>query len=148
MELLQMYMMCFIGLPYRWGGDDPINGFDCSGLVQEILAAVDMDPPGDQTAQGLYEYFLDDCFPNVKGCGSLVFYGKSTKAITHVAMMIDPVTVIEAGGGGSQTTSLEAAAKQNAYIRLRRFDRRRDIVAVLMPRYEHMPLKDPHVRIS
>jgi len=140
-ELLQMYMMSFVGLPYRWGGDDPILGYDCSGLVQEFLASVDMDPPGDQNAQQLFQYFVG--FDNhiegrVLGCGALCFYGKSVKEITHVAMMIDDTSIVEAGGGGSKTTSLEAAAQQNAYVRMRRFDRRKDLVAVLMPRYGYM----------
>jgi cell wall-associated NlpC family hydrolase len=58
MDLLIQYAMSFIGVPYRWGGSNPITGFDCSGLVQEILKSVYMDPPGDQTAEALYQYFL------------------------------------------------------------------------------------------
>lgn len=137
-ELLREYALAMVGLPYRWGGDDPILGYDCSGLVQELLAAVDMDPPGDQSAQQLYEYFKDRNLGSFLGCGALVFYGKSITEITHVAIMIDETTVIEAGGGGSSTTTLDAAAKQNAFIRLRRFDRRKDIVAILMPRFGYM----------
>ncbi|MFC1535727.1 NlpC/P60 family protein, partial [Candidatus Neomarinimicrobiota bacterium] len=30
----------FVGLPYLWGGDDAVAGYDCSGLVIEILKSV------------------------------------------------------------------------------------------------------------
>jgi cell wall-associated NlpC family hydrolase len=134
-ELLQEYALRFVGLPYRWGGDDPINGFDCSGLVQELLASVGMDPPGDQNAQGLFEHFLPSSHREVRGAGALAFYGITPEKITHVAMFIDHDTVIEAGGGGSKTLTREDAAAQNAFIRLRPYNHRKDLVAVLMPTY-------------
>ena len=137
-EVLQAYMIRLVGVPYRWGGDDPSLGFDCSGLAQELLASVGMDPPGDQTAQNLYDHFAKSNLGPVKACGALAFYGKSVTEITHVGMMLDSVHIVEAGGGGSSTTTLEAAAKQNAFVRIRRFDHRKDVVAVLMPRYGYM----------
>src|SRR3972149_3669813 len=52
------YLQRFIGLPYLWGGDDPMSGFDCSGLIVEILQAVGILPHGsDFTADALYEKF-------------------------------------------------------------------------------------------
>src|SRR3990172_6729299 len=114
------YAKSFIGLPYRWGGDDPIEGMDCSGLVQEILASVGMDPPGDQTAQKLYDHFSLHGKIGVYGeelVGALAFFGPDNKHISHVAFCIDQYRMIEAGGGGSQTKTREDAAKQNAFVR-------------------------------
>ncbi len=128
------YAKKFIGQPYIWGGDDPIIGFDCSGLVQEILASVGMDPPGDQTAQGLYDHFKNNS-DGIMGIGALCFYGKSVSEITHVAFMIENYCIVEAGGGGSKTTSAEAAADMNAFVRIRPYNRRKDLVAVLNPYY-------------
>jgi len=137
-EVLQAYMLRLVGTPYRWGGDDPILGFDCSGIAQELLASVGADPPGDQSALALYQYFKNSNLGDIRGCGALVFYGKSLTEISHVAMMLDSVHIVEAGGGGSTTTTLEAAAKQNAFVRIRRIDHRKDLLAVLMPRYGYM----------
>lgn len=135
MNLVVDYAMSFLGLPYIWGGDDPIKGFDCSGLVQEILSSVGMDPPGDQTAQALYNYFEGKSTHNAFSAGAIAFYGKSVREITHVAFMIDSYRIIEAGGGGSHTLTKEDAALQNAFIRIRLRTNRKDFLCTLKPQY-------------
>lgn len=136
LEMLKATALSFLGKPYVWGGDDPINGFDCSGLVQEILASVGMDPKGDQTAQGIYDIFNPIGTPLERGLGALAFYGKSIKEITHIAMLLDEEHIIEAGGGGSKTLTAQDAIRQNAFVRIRRVDNRSDLVAIVMPPYE------------
>lgn len=124
----------FLILPYIWGGDDPILGFDCSGLVQELLAMIGLDPPGDQTAQSLYDHFKSRSTEGPRACGTLVFFGSSISKITHVGLMLDDVSMIEAAGGGSKTTSMAQAATQNAYIRVRPYSNRKDLIAIVNPR--------------
>lgn len=131
-ELFKQAALKWINVPYKWGGDDGLKGIDCSGLAQELLAMVGADPSGDQTAQALYNYFKNRS-EEVKDTGALVFYGQSPAAITHVAVMLDQETIIEAGGGGSRTNTIEDAAAQNAVVRLRPWNRRKDVVAVLRP---------------
>lgn len=133
-ETLIRYAYQFVGLPYRWGGDDTIKGFDCSGLVQELYASIGYDPSGDQTAQGLYDLLKEDAHENVFRPGALAFYGKSKAEITHVAMFVSYSQVIEAGGGGSKTKTIEDASIQNAYVRIRPYNKRQDLVAVILPK--------------
>lgn len=135
MQILLYYAMSLVGTPYRWGGDDPIAGFDCSGLVQELLSSAGIDPPGDQTAQGLHDYFEKKGSFNKYGMGALAFFGESAKKISHVAFCLDGYRMLEAGGGGSATTSLDAAIKQNAYVRIRPIKSRKDLQAIIMPYY-------------
>jgi len=136
MKTLEKYAMSMVGLPYKWGGDDPIKGFDCSGLVIELLQSCGMLPRGyDTTASGLYHRFLKSGNQTVLGFGSLVFYGKGTHRITHVGFMIDEWRMIEAGGGNSRTVNRDVAASQNAFIRIRPIDFRKDLVAVVKPKY-------------
>lgn len=129
------YGMCLIGTPYKWGGANPVSGMDCSGAIQEILSSIGFDPRGDQTAAGLYESFAPRSEHGKLAAGALVFYGSSLDKITHVAMMINDFQVMEAGGGGSKTITRDDAARDSAFFRIRPFNLRTDIVAVLMPTY-------------
>jgi cell wall-associated NlpC family hydrolase len=138
MKLLYDYALSFIGLPYIWGGDDAVAGFDCSGLVQELLAAIGADPAGDQNAQTLHDHFLANGKLGVMGLGALVFYGKSTKEISHIVMMLDDKSCIGADGGGSTTVDRAAAIKANAFVKVRPFDYRKDMVAIVMPDYQKL----------
>ena len=50
----------YLGKPYIWGGDDPVGGFDCSGLVVELFKSVGKLPrQGDWTAHDLWLKFKD-----------------------------------------------------------------------------------------
>lgn len=135
MQLLIDYAMRFVGTPYRYGGDDPMSGMDCSDMVQQVLAAAGIDPPGDQNAQSLYDYFEKNGSYNKYGAGALAFYGQSTTKISHIAFCIDQYRIIEAGGGDSTTTTLDAAIKRNAFVRMRLIKHRTDLQAVIMPSY-------------
>lgn len=109
-------------------------GFDCSGLVQELLAIQGIDPKGDQTAHALFKYFSDP--ENGLKCpcdtGALLFFGSESK-ITHVAMGFDTRIMLEAGGGGSSTESLKAAIQENAFVRLRPWQSRKDLRGIYWP---------------
>lgn len=125
--------MQFLNIPYKWGGATPLVGLDCSGLVQELLSIIGIDPPGDQTAFALMQHFEKEGIASGPGTGSLVFYGKNG-VVSHVGMMISPTHIIEAGGGGSTTSNLDVAKEQDARVRIRRFDRRSDIVKIIKPK--------------
>lgn len=128
------YAMCMVGTAYKWGGNSPMEGYDCSGGIQEVLASVGMDPHGDQTSQSLYDYLVKVC-DHRSGAGAIVFYGKSVKEITHVALMINDSQIWEVAGGGSKTLTREDAIRDSAFARIRMIGNRKDLVAVLMPRY-------------
>lgn len=135
--------MMFVGQPYIWGGNNPITGFDCSGFVQHVLDSSGMDPKGDQTSQSLYYYFKQEGKElNFIQRGALVFYGRSTKNITHVSLAIDTARVIEAGGGDRSTRSKEDAARCNACVRIKPISHRSDIVAIIMPDYPSFMFDD------
>ncbi len=136
MEFFKLYLFALIGLPYRWGGDDSIQGFDCSGLTCELLIAMGVLPHGtDLTAQGLYDKFSQKGSVGQYGIGALAFYGKDTKSITHVAPCLDEELMVEAGGGGADTVTLDVAARRNAFVRMRPIRYRKDFLCVVKPFY-------------
>lgn len=117
----------FLNVPYRWGGDDPLDGVDCSGLVNEGLKATGLIPrEGDFTADQLLNVLFrtrpryrltTELVP-----GMLVFFGEPK--VVHVeivwAVFADRVLTIGASGGGSATVDRALAARQNAYVKIRR----------------------------
>ncbi len=108
--------------PYVWGGDDPVAGFDCSGLVIEGLKGVGILPKiGDWTAEGLSVHLKNRETKRLKP-GCLLFYEHHHR-ITHVvivwAVIGDRVLVIGASGGGRKIKTREDAIKHNAYTKVR-----------------------------
>lgn len=151
MQGLLDYAESFQGMPYIFGGPQwptPSNGyfgFDCSGYVQEVLASIGQDPPGDQNAQTLFEhfskygmvYFKGHEPPHAHALGALAFFGENADNITHVGFItrVDPLRMMEAGGGTSKTRTIEDAVKADARIRMRPVHRRKDLIAIIRPHY-------------
>ena len=72
----------------------------------------------DNTANGLYVRYSAHIVP--KGHhGCLVFWFNAQGLAIHVELMIDELHVLGASGGGSSTTSVDAAAAQNAFVKRR-----------------------------
>ena len=124
------YAWEWIGRPYIYGGNGPYP--DCSGFAQIVLRAVGMDPPGDQRAIGLYKHFKASTVL-VPKAGCVVFFGRNTTDISHVAVMLTDELMIEAAGGGSNTTTIEEANRVGAYVMLSPLSRRKDLVAIVDP---------------
>jgi len=142
----------FIGVKYYWpkieigedptskpmaGNDDPILGFDCSGLISEACRSVGWI--------GGYERLSSDGFLNDNrfektndaiNPGDILVYGRrlddGTLDAYHVAACIDAYHIIEAGGGGRGTDTDKEAAALNAFVRVRPIEwRRSERIAVL-----------------
>lgn len=129
----------YIGRPYRWGGSNPLQGFDCSGLVIEVFKSLGvLGPSVDMTSQGLYLWAKNGGRVGERRPGALAFFGKSKSQITHVAILLDEKLMIEAGGGDSRTTTLAAAEKTGACVRIRPIRSRKDLVDVVLPNYSNL----------
>jgi len=134
--LVLNYAMRFIGTPYIWGGNTRLDGFDCSGFVQEILWYGGVDPAGDQTAQALYNKLSKNEYRSILKPGSVLFFGQSRNSVSHIAIAVDHGTMIESGGGDRSCTTRARAHEKNAFVRLSPLNNRSDMVACLLPKYK------------
>lgn len=124
----------YIGVNYLWGGSDPMSGFDCSGLVLECLAGVGVRFQTDMNAQALYNHFKDKKISTAQK-DALVFYGSAPDHITHIAIAINENQIIEAGGGGRDTVTIDVAKRRDAFVKVRPINYRKDLQSIVMPTF-------------
>jgi cell wall-associated NlpC family hydrolase len=88
-----------LGVPYRWGGESPGGGFDCSGLTQWAWRQAGVGLPRTAAAQygAIAHVSLSALQP-----GDLVFWGYG--GIDHVGMYVGGGNVIHAPQTGSRVS--------------------------------------------
>lgn len=133
------YILQFIGQPYRWGaaeggGDDPILGFDCSGLDNEVLKSVGRLKLKERlNSRQLRERFAANTVAVPKAGCLLFFANEPGGPIVHVEMAIDKFQMVGASGGDSSTDTPVEAAIQNAFVKRRMISSRNYLVAIVDP---------------
>lgn len=94
------YALSQVGIPYRWGGESPGVGFDCSGLAQAAWAAAGVTLPRVAESQMAAGPAVPTGQPLVPG--DLVFFGPPDGPATHVGLVVDPGGVmVDAPHAGS-----------------------------------------------
>lgn len=89
-------------------------------------------PHGDDgTAQGLFDRFYKHKNESNPKFGDLAFFGKGVFDIRHVGICLNDKLMIEAGGGDSNTKTLELAIQNNACVRIRPIKYRKDFLCVV-----------------
>lgn len=90
----------YLGKPYVWGGESEAEGgYDCSGFVYSVLNKCGMKVPRT-TAQGYSA--LGKKVSNIQSA-DLLYFGKSLKRITHIAIAINSTQMIESQGNSKNT---------------------------------------------
>lgn len=93
MQSLLSTAIHFVGTPYRFGGADPSNGFDCSGFVYYVFAQQGVWVPRTVVDQwdGLARVKHKDVRP-----GDLLFFRTSGRGPTHVGIALGPDRFVHA----------------------------------------------------
>lgn len=88
--------MKYYGWEYTWGGSNPEEGFDCSGLVQWCYLQAGIELP--RTSREQFEWCEEITVDELKA-GDLLFYQNESSGgeIGHVAIYIGDDKVYEAG---------------------------------------------------
>lgn len=124
----------YLGKPYVWGGESEAEGgYDCSGYVMNVLKDSGITV-GRLTAQGFYNKFKNNkATKSTKG--ALIFFGKSTSNITHLAIAAgDGKHMYESIGNKSNTKKNKGKGVTYSLI-----SRRKDLVACCLPYKETTP---------
>ena len=128
-----------LNVPYVWGGNHPLEGFDCSGFCLWVLKSAGVGPKNDCTAQDIYNYFeVQGISRRAHGPGALAFYGESLTKISHIAFCLNAYQVIEAGGGSPHCNTKEKAKEIGAMVRVVHLQSRKDLLAILTPDYSRI----------
>ncbi|MCD9029214.1 C40 family peptidase [Luteimonas sp. BDR2-5] len=93
-----MRAISLVGTPYRYGGNTPEGGFDCSGLVNYVYRDM-LDLRLPRTSRDLYAYQGPKIAPERLAAGDLVFFG-SGNAVTHVGIYVGEGRFVHAPSTG------------------------------------------------
>ena len=85
----------FLGYQYLWGGRSP-KGFDCSGFVQTVFGLYGVTLPRDSWQQQRLNLISTD-FRTAQP-GDLLFFAKTPRRVTHVALAVENQRFIHASG--------------------------------------------------
>jgi cell wall-associated NlpC family hydrolase len=122
---LAIYALGMIGVDYRYGGDTPEEGLDCSGLVRHVfqeVTGVTLPRTSKELARVGKAVQRADLKP-----GDLVFFNTRRFAFSHVGIYLGDDRFIHAPRTGSE---VEIAQLDNGYWR-KHFDGARRLVGVL-----------------
>ncbi len=89
-----------IGIPYRYGGDSPQRGFDCSGLIHYAFGQVGIHAP--RTTHTLYNSSFT-VEPTALQQGDLLFFRIEGK-ISHVGLYVGGKRFVHAPSSGKKVS--------------------------------------------
>jgi cell wall-associated NlpC family hydrolase len=93
----------YIGMPYVWGGNDPLTGFDCSGYLQWVLnESLGLHIP--RTSKQQYKYFKSKTAKNLVEIipGDILFFKTISSPVSHVGIALNKKYFIHAPNSNSK----------------------------------------------
>jgi hypothetical protein len=138
-EEIPIQAMSLVGIPYRWGGNTPESGFDCSGLVRYVVArAAAVNLPrttADMSERG------ESIEPDEVAPGDLIFFNTTGRPHSHVGIYVGKLRFVNAPSTGG-TVRIDYLT--NPYW-AKRFDGIRRVVA---PARTPVPFDTPTYQAS
>ena len=97
-EEISIQAMSLVGVPYRWGGNTPEAGFDCSGLVRYVVdRAASVNLPrttADMSVRG------ESIEPDEVAPGDLIFFNTTGRPHSHVGIYVGKLRFVNAPSTG------------------------------------------------
>jgi hypothetical protein len=111
----------YVGVPYRWGGESPQTGFDCSGLTMVVYRINGLDLPRSSRQQWKFGTPIKR---SQLQKGDLVFFATTGGSkISHVGIYTGGNKFLHAPGRGRriQTASLSSQYFRTRYVGARSY---------------------------
>jgi len=110
----------FVGIPYRWGGENVVDGMDCSGFVRAVYNLCGLSIPRTS-----YDQFKagDLVTKNDLKDGDLVFFGSSAHDINHVGIYVGGGKFVHAPRRGEEirVTAVNESYFEKRFVGARRY---------------------------
>ncbi|WP_246185341.1 C40 family peptidase [Pandoraea morbifera] len=104
-EEITLEAMSLVGIPYRYGGNTPDSGFDCSGLVRYVVArAAGVNLPRTTADMSGVGTVLER---DELASGDLIFFNTTGRAHSHVGIYVGQGKFVHAPNSGG-TVRLES----------------------------------------
>jgi len=110
-----------VGTPYRYGGNTPTGGFDCSGLVGFVFKdAAGLDLP--RSTRDLIDLDARKVDRDNLQPGDLVFFNPRGGRVSHIGIYVGEDRFVHApsAGGTVRLDSLESAYWRKYYVSAKR----------------------------
>ena len=109
-----------LGVRYRYGGEDPRHGFDCSGLVYYSYRRAGLSVPRVAGEQYMH---TQPVYRDALRPGDLVFFRTGRRLVSHVGIYIGRGRFIHAPSSGQRVSidSLDEPYWRRHYVRGGRF---------------------------
>lgn len=89
----------FVGIPYQWGGNNVVEGMDCSGFVRAVYNLCGLSVPRTSREQfKAGDYVAKEDLRD----GDLVFFGSAVDKITHVGIYVGDGKFVHAPRRGEE----------------------------------------------
>lgn len=112
-----------VGTPYKYGGNTPESGFDCSGLIKFVYdEATGLQLP--RTTQGMSRTNAPTVPRNKLRSGDVVFFATGGgRRVSHAGIYVGNGRFVHAPstGGKVRLDSLDARYWKSAYLEAKRF---------------------------
>ncbi len=114
--------LSFIGVRYKWGGNSPDSGFDCSGLIRYVFGQVTgKSLPGNAKEISKVGESVDrsELRP-----GDLVFFNTLRRPFSHVGIYLGESRFVHAPSRGGKVEIVDMSERywQSRYNGARRLD--------------------------
>lgn len=110
----------FVGIPYRWGGENVVDGMDCSGFVRAVYNLCGISIPRTSREQ----FTAGDPVPKDDlRDGDLVFFGSSDTKINHVGIYVGGGRFVHAPRRGEEirVTAIDDSYFEKHFVGARRY---------------------------